>query len=1103
MNTPMTISPDSALLAPAPGAAFPLVSRRGRGWMAAAAALLFCVVARGQNPATTERLALAGDWRFAPGTPAPCFPQAALPPIAFTDTIPLPGTTETAGKGPENRARETGGLTRVHFFEGPAWYQRDVDLPASWAGRHVELRIERTKYAQVWVDDRAMGEQGLYTAAQRYDLSAAATPGRHRLTVMVDNRPDRRPVRGQAHQFDDSAQTNWNGLLGMIELVATPAVWLEDVQAYPDLARRSFRIRVATRHLAGASGQGSVRVQAESFNHPGAVHRPPAVEAPLAGGVAEIELPLGPEARTWDEFSPALYRLTVSLDGPAGHDERTIETGLREFRARDRQFTINGRPTFLRGKHEAGVFPNAGHPPMDRAGWEAYLRIVKDWGFNHLRCHTWVPPEAAFAAADRLGLYLQPELPFWGTFDGKVRDFLTPQADAALRAYGNHPSFVMLTLANEAGGDRAVMNAMVERLRALDPRHLYADGSNNVFWDPQFQPTNDFMVSAKVKPPAAPAHALVTRGSFCVLDGTEGHTQWGPADTQYDYAAALAGLPVPFVAHETGQWTIYPDFAEIAKYTGVTRAYDLERFRASLARHGLLEQARDFRRASGALAAELYREENELHLRTPGCAGFQMLDLQDYPGQGAALVGLLDAFMDSKQIVTPAEFRRACGPVVLLARFDRYVWKKGETYSADLQVAHYGPVDLRGAVTAWTIADEDGRIVARGKFPAGDVVQGGLRNLGRVTAALGGAHAPARCNLEVTLTSGNQRFSQHWPIWIYPDDTATAVPANVVLVRAFDATTRRLLSEGRRVVLIPDGKNWADTLPGGYATDYWCWPMFNNTPGTMGCLIDARHPALAKFPTTDHSERQWTEIARAATPVVLLDAPAGWRPIVQVIDNYERNERLGLIFETRVGAGRLLVCAVDLLAEPLRGRPEARQLESSLLAYAGSAAFAPRLSVDPAALDLALRPSLAQGRSATASSSLTPPWGFVPEPRHAVDGDPNTRWYPAEADAAPWVAVDLGSARAIDTVEVVWGSDEPGSRGTIERSSDGRTWTELRGRRAPASGEGRTVLLVAERDVRFLRVRPLGSTPAARAVRELRVLGDPPSANNGLAPTRS
>ena len=327
---------------------------------------------------------------------------------------------------------------------------------------------------------------------------------------------------------------------------------------------------------------------------------------------------------------------------------------------------------------------------------------------------------------------------------------------------------------------------------------------------------------------------------------------------------------------------------------------------------------------------------------------------------------------------------------------------------------------------------------------------------------------------------------------MYPDAPDTHVPANVSLVRSLDAAAQRLLAEGRRVVLMPENGTWANTLPGGYATDYWNWPMFNNTPGTMGLLIQEKHPALAEFPTRFHSERQWAPIALASTPVFLLGTAADFRPIVQVIDNYERNEKLGLVFETRVGRGRLLVCAVNLLAENLRDRPEAQQLLASLLQYASSDAFAPQTELSQETLALTLRPSLAQakGVQASASSSFKPPWGFVPKPEHAIDGDANTRWFPAEDDKSPWLAVDLGTSQSVDTVELVWEHDLTGYVGVVEFSEDGQHWTDARLKADPLSTAGRTILVGTPEMTRHVRVH-VTAWPGDRraAIRELRVLG--------------
>ncbi|PTY06348.1 hypothetical protein DB347_13035 [Opitutaceae bacterium EW11] len=1066
--------------------AFPLLAL---AWLLAAA-----VDVKAAEPSGAP-LDLSGTWEFLLGGPEPVFPQAAAAPaLSPNDTIELPGTTETRGKGPENPGAERGMLTRVRKYDGPAWYRRSFEVPAAWAGRRLELLLERTRYTQVWLDGAACGEQRWATGPQRYALSASAKPGRHELVILVDNRAARRPYEADAHQYSDNTQTNWNGILGRIEVRALAETSLADVQVYPDLAHSSFRVEIATDRRGAEAIPGTITVSARSANHAGPAHEPLAVlrqvEIPSGQGAVSIPYLLGPEARTWDEFSPALYLVKVRLETKDGAVEKTIQTGLRELRIQGTQIAVNGRITFLRGKHDACVFPITGHPPTDVDGWVEYLSKLQSYGINHVRCHTWVPPEAAFAAADRLGIYLQPELPFWGTFDAKIRDALTPEGERVIREFGNHPSFAMMTLGNELGGDRAMMNALVEHLRSLDPRHLYADGSNNVLWDPDFQKTNDFWPTAKAKTPASGKKALPARGSYYQGDGYDGAVQWGDGSTRGDLRAATEGIPAPVIGHEIGQWTVYPDYSEIPRYTGVVAARNLEYFRSVMQKHGLLGQADAWFHASGALSASLYKEEIELALRTPGFGGFQLLDLQDFPGQGTALVGMLNAFMESKGLITVDAWREFCGPIVPLARFDRYTWTAGETYAADVEVAHYGRDDLRNALVAWSIVSPCGVAVAKGAFPAGTLARGGLRSVGHVSAVLPDLAQAERFDLLVTAEAGSQRYVNRWPLWVYPKAQDTGAPQGVSIVRSWTAA-RPLLLEGRAVLLIPEGKRLGYSVGGAYATDFWCWPMFSGSPGTMGLLVDAQSPALAGFPTRTYSERQWSAIAFASSPVVLTGTPAELRPQVQVVDNLARNDKLGLVFESRVGKGRLLVCAVDLYA--LQAKPEARQLLAGLVRYAGGADFHPAAEVPVATWDQRLRPSLAEGRGATASSFHQPPWGAVPKPECVDDGDINTRWTAKDGDTRPWVAVDLGGNHKVDTIELEWNTDEPGYRYLVEGSADGSVWTTLSDERENRRDSGRHFLVLPEprkgiRHVRIVVTEAPGNT--AVSLRELRVLGE-------------
>ncbi|MGD0461712.1 MAG: discoidin domain-containing protein [Tepidisphaeraceae bacterium] len=1033
--------------------------------------VLISLIFLGWNRAAAEVLSLAGNWRFELNGPPAAASPGVLPRLKLNDQIELPGTTETNHKGQSSGPGWDGQLTRAFRFEGPAWYQRDVEVPKQWRGKRITLFLERTKYTQLWVDGQAVGAGNFFCTPQEFVLGALE-PGRHQLTIVVDN--TRLPIQTEAHQWSDNTQTNWNGIIGRIELQATDPVWLDDVQAYANVRQRSAKVRIDIGNATGQAGKGAVHIAVTGPGVAGA-SQDADVTWTAAGGSVELNVPLGATAALWDEFHPNLMALTASLSGDGIADERKITFGLRDFAAAGPQFTINGRTTFLRGKHNACVFPLTGYPPMDVKGWLGYLRICQDYGINQNRCHTWVPPEAAFEAADELGMYMQPELPFWGDFDEHVRQVMEPEAKRILKFYGNHPSFVMFTMGNENRGSRAAIASLIKDLRSVDGRHLYAQGSNAFAWDPILPPGDDFLITQKAK--ASPnAKPLPVRGSFADIDSNDAHIQYGPAGTDVDYSQSIAGIPKPVVGHEVGQWTVYPRFEEIEKYTGVTRADNFEHFRERLKSAGMLDQADDFFRASGALAAICYREDIEAALRTPHFGGFQLLDLQDFPGQGTALVGMLDAFMDSKGIISPEKWREFCAPVVLLARFEKYAWAGNETFSARIQVAAYGEANLPGAVLDWALAGPLGQTIASGKLPATNIEQGGLRSLGTITAALSNSPAPAKLTFALALEGTSIKTS--YPIWVYPKPVDVSAPAGVTIARTLDDAATAALAGGGRVLLIADNRRpLLHTVGGGFATDFWCWPMFHNKPGTMGLLCDPANPALADFPTEFHSDWQWFDIALQSRPLILDELPGGYRPNVQVIDNLERVHRLGLIFELRVGPGRLLICASDLPA--MSDKPAPRQLLGSLLKYAASERFDPQTPISIDRLKELLLTTQTMDGVAMASSTEQSWRNF--QPYRAIDGNDYTQWNAADQSPNQWWQITFNEPKDLSGAEILWGQDQAGYRYLVKGSSDGSHWQTLSDQRVNSFSGGRHRLKFQTRGVRAVRIQITGLPGDSRA----------------------
>ncbi|MGD0200765.1 MAG: sugar-binding domain-containing protein, partial [Bryobacteraceae bacterium] len=723
-------------------------------------ALIGLAVAGVAAAAVDRWVPLAGEWRFAldpkdEGIAARWFGEE------LREFIRLPGTTDDNHKGALNEAVETQRLTRIYPYVGAAWYQRDIEVPRAWAGKRIVLLLERTKSSRLWVDGNAVGaQQDSLVAPHLYPLGALA-PGRHRLTLRINNAE--LPPIGDPHQISDQTQTNWNGVIGKLGLTVTDPVWIDNIQVYPERGARKTRVHVEVGNMAGQPAVGTLTLNVASGRRASPPSEPVRVSFSSAGRavVVRADYALEEGVLEWDEFSPTLYKLAVSLEGSTAgqtfRDQQETTFGLREFTAQGTQFHINGKTIFLRGTVDNCVFPLTGYPPMTVDGWVRVFRIAKSFGLNHYRFHTWCPPEAAFEAADQLGIYMQPELPNWSAFGQPEHDdFLRAEGERILRAFGSHPSFVMLSLGNELGGRQELMAPFVKHFRELDGRHLYAQGTNN--WFPNVAAGDDYWATFQVG-------GRKVRGSYATVDAPLGHVQTGPPSTLKDYSAEIAGVAVPVVSHEIGEYQVASDFTEIGKYTGVLRARNLEAFRKRLEDRGLLNQAADFLQASGALSALCYREDIEAALRTRGFGGFQLLDLQDFPGQGTALVGMLNAFLESKGLIEPARWREFCSETVPLARLEKFTWTNSETLTAAVEVAHYGPAALTGASPAWALRDLRGRILASGRLPSLDIPQGTLTPLGQIRVPLARVAAPAKVRLELELRG--TRFRNVYDVWVY------------------------------------------------------------------------------------------------------------------------------------------------------------------------------------------------------------------------------------------------------------------------------------------------------------------------------------------------
>ena len=904
---------------------------------------------------TPEKIKLNGVWQF-------CLDEQSTvkPTDIFTDQVTLPGTTDTNKKGwPLQNRTETTHLSRLFSYVGKAWYRREVTIPKQWKQKTIQLTLERTKPTTVFVDGVQVGTSDDISVAQVFDLTHALTPGTHQLVLCVDNSENSVPKQliANSHAYTEDTQTNWNGVIGEISLSAIDENPLTIAGTTTDVQTGTLKVQLQLRDAAKAGKKINLTLKnAMGFSIANAV-------AKIEKGSDRTDASLTvKDVKPWSEFHPYLYELSVSADGST--DVTTQKVGFVNFDRRGQQFYVNGHKTFLRGKHDACVFPLTGHVAMDVAMWKHYFTVAKNYGINHYRFHSWCPPEACFQAADELGIYLQPELPFWGDFNSKderLMSYLLDEGQKILKTYGHHPSFVMMALGNELWGDIQKMKDFVDVFRAIYPDKLFTFGSNFYLGYQGWKDGMDYFTTCRTGGERDKEFNTHTRGSFSFADTYDGgYINHSYPNTRMNFDEAVDACPLPIISHETGQFQMYPNYKEMSKYTGVLAPCNFEVFRQRLSKAGMMSQANDFFRASGTWSALLYRADIEMDLRTKHMAGFQLLDLQDYPGQGSAFIGPLDAFMDPKGIISGDAWRRFCSEVVLLAVMDRYCWKNSESPTIELKIANYSENSLKGKRLRWVLTDgvfhrQDGALTV-------EADSAGLLSLGTIRLNVSSVERAKQLKLSLVLDGTN--YKNDYSLWIYPDNNdapvryGTTTSDGIYVSDTLDARVQTVLKTGGKVLLIPRQQSVAQATVGGlFQTDYWNYRMFktiseNNkkpvSPGTLGIFTTFSHPLFGDFPTESYTNWQWFPIVKESYPLILDKLDSLYRPIVQVIDNVERNHKLGLVMEFSVDGGELLLCMSDLVAH--QSQMEANQLLKSIIHYMGSHQFHPEFQISFAQL---------------------------------------------------------------------------------------------------------------------------------------------------------
>lgn len=965
---------------------------------------------------------ISGKWQFKLDKEMIGIKEAYFSAPFFDDEIELPTTTSEAKKGEKNTEKNKGFLTDHYSFEGYAWYALDFDVEEEFSNKLAKLTLERTRYTSLWLDGKEISGVNAINSdsicAPHYYMLGRMSKGKHRIVILVDNCKEHYAIGG-GHMTSPDTQTNWNGIVGEISIDYTDEYYLLSERTYPNLEEKSVDIEL---ELCGEF-LDEISRRNESFSLPELVcdirircNRLKSIdnnkrELDVVGHIRDIrgirlqkslrnidgyysvsfELP--EEVKTWDEYNPNVY----VADYVIKKDKNvllssSVRFGFRKFSHEGITLKCNDEAIFLRGTHDGLIYPITGYAPMDLDSWFRTYGISKDYGFNHYRYHTCVPPKAAFEVADYLGIYLQPELPLWGSlydeedenFNEKEDSYIRAEGYRILDAFGDSPSFFAMSMGNELWGSKERIDSFVAGYKEYDNRHLYTQGSNNHQFVPSVQSHDDFFSNVRFD------QNRLFRGSYAMCDAPLGFVQTTRPDACVDYDDII--LPktdtvatgeedkttitiqygtgtkeveatgvketfipnVPVLSHEIGQYEMMPDFSTIKKYTGVLEPENLLIFKERLRLSGLLPRADEFFKASAKLAFDCYKRELEAAHRSGNLSGYQILDFKDFTGQGTALVGMMDPFLDSKGIMSQSEIKTFNCDAVLLPEIRDFVVGAGDKIKVPVKLRYYRPeaLDKITLTVTWLSKNNPLRSVNMQTFDLDTKVSGrGLFEIGELDLNVPMVEKNELYSLVFRIK--NTDISNGYEFFVY-EPTAKLEPKNALVTNDYNKMAEAI-EEGRSVLYFPEKPNPARVIKGDYCSDFWCYTMFRqisesvNKPvanGTMGLLIDDRHPALSGFTTRDYSTPQWYEMVQD-TSLTILDGIKNEpiRPIVEMIDNIERNHNLGLIYELGVEKGKLLICTANL-PKLMEEREHLYHLYNSLVSYVDSERFAPSAMTD-------------------------------------------------------------------------------------------------------------------------------------------------------------
>ena len=646
-----------------------------------------------------------------------------------------------------------------------------------------------------------------------------------------------------------------------------------------------------------------------------------AVEIPA--GENEITLPADGFDR-WSPDSPVLYGLKVS----AGEDAVELRFGIRRMTSKGMRLYFNGKPYFFRGICEHCYHPITVHPTREKNYYRRLIRTIKDLGFNSIRFHTHVPMPEYMEAADELGIVIEVETPNNTTYEEWLE---------IINASRRHPS----VCAFSSGNEMVIDEDYIEHLRAVAK---YVHTESDALMSPmsamrgiEYHSFGDLRVETPF--PHNPKR-LAALDEFCDLYNSYSNAQTSYSSSEgdpatIDYKNSIYSRPL--LTHEICIHGTYIDLSLKDRYRG-SRIGDTE-FMSSVEKHladvGILDRANLYYRNSVRWQMMLRKHCFETVRRSHTFAGYDFLgDIDTHWHTFGYCVGMMNEFYELKPGESRENVLRYNSDTVLLCDLPKNpCYNTGDRVALPILVSNYGDALDSATLNVRVKAGND--VIFRREIRIGELENGKISELYTADFVIPRADKPIKLTLTATLSGGNTDAENTWELYAFPK--CEAVSERTLKAKGVTVASEMTLSElsermsrGESVVLFGAGP--FKTSPVSFQLS-----VAGRTNGHLATVI-ADHPLMRDLPNDGFCAMQFRGMMTGAKAAILDLKKEPHDPIIDIASSYKNAHREAMLFEYKIGGGKLLVSTLNMA----EGDPAAEWLRREMLDYAMSSSFSPK-----------------------------------------------------------------------------------------------------------------------------------------------------------------